>query len=160
MAKSKRTQKKRSKTKKSPFWTGIGAICLLALIGWTSFSLYHTYTQRRAVEQQKQEFKETISRLKHKNKNLKELKAYYSTNTYRQRQARKKLNVQRKDEQAVAVPPKSIDTSSYSDINKEARLIRILRKDDAYNQISPDTNIEKWWAFFFDKDRFPDSSSS
>jgi len=112
------------------------------------------------VEQQKQEFKETISRLEHKNSSLKELKAYYNTSTYKQRQARKKLNVQKKDEQAVAVSPKSIETPSHSGSKDTKQLVQTLQADKAYQQTPPETNLEKWWAFFFDKKRFPDSSNS
>ncbi len=151
----KKKRSRRKQTSTNTFTKGVAVIILIGLIGGLGYSLFRVYREQHRIEKQKQAFQETITRLERKNSHLKELNAYLDTQGYKERKARgRQGNLKAKGETAVAVSS-DIDTPSQLP-NTKKELITVLREDDAYKRIKPETNPERWWAYFFDRERFPD----
>lgn len=81
-----------------------------------------------------------ISELQRQNDQLRNLEAYYQTDSYKEKEARVRLGYQKPGEKVVIVPPPSSDDSS--DLTKPGIEPR---------QPAPPSNPEQWWRYFFAK---------
>jgi len=153
MPSSRRKKKKRTSTPR--VWRIIGSVALLVLIGGIGYSLFTTYHKRHDIEQQKAEFRDSIAKLQHENTNLEKTNKYLSTKGYRERKARKQGNLKAPGETAIKLSTsQSEDEFQTTQTNQD--LVNKLRESDPYSEVLPDTNPERWWAYFFDRTRFPD----
>lgn len=83
--------------------------------------------------------KEEITRYDKENNDLEKMMEYYNTLSYKEKEARLKLNLQKPGEKTILVDPPT-KTELEMEIKKEVE-----------NSLKDQTNIKKWWNYFFEK---------
>jgi len=121
---------------------------LLGIIIFLSFQIFGIYKIKYERELEKQALLKQVEKIKQDTVSLEKIKEYISTSAYQEREAKQKLDLKKPGEEVVMITPGSI-TANLS--NEE--LISILRNPKSEERIPAQTNPERWWAFFFDKDR-------
>jgi hypothetical protein len=121
---------------------------LLGIIIFLSFQIFSIYKIKYERELEKQALLKQVEKIKQDTVSLEKIKEYISTSAYQEREAKQKLDLKKPGEEVVMITPGSI-TANLS--NEE--LISILRNPKSEERIPAQTNPERWWAFFFDKDR-------
>jgi cytoskeletal protein RodZ len=123
---------------------------LLLFIGILIRGIVITFQRKYAIEKEKQELSQQVSRIKQDIFSLEQVKEYISSSSYQEREAKQKLDLQKPGEQVVIITPGSI----VANLNSE-ELVSVLKNPEAEKRIPAQTNPEKWWAYFFDKERLP-----
>jgi len=123
-------------------------LALIGIIIFLSIRILDIYKIKYTRELEKQDLLKQVERIKQDTASLERIKDYISTSAYQEREAKQKLDLKKPGEEVVMITPGSI-TANLS--NEE--LISILRDPKAEERIPAQTNPERWWAFFFDKDR-------
>lgn len=143
-------QSRSSKPKKTTPKLGRVLVSLLLLggIGFIVFELTDIYRRRYAIEQEKQQFAQEIQEIQFQNTELSRLQSYISSELYRDRELKRRLDYQNPEETAVVVdipedeiPEDSQEFPPSEDSNPTSLLPQA------------ETLPEKWWAFFFSKNR-------
>jgi hypothetical protein len=121
---------------------------LIGIIIFLGIKILDIYKIKYTRELEKQELLKQVERIKQDTVSLEKIQEYISTSAYQEREAKQKLDLKKTGEEVAIITPGSI-TANLS--NEE--LISILRDPKAEQKIPAQTNPERWWAFFFDKDR-------
>lgn len=120
----------------------VGGICFIA------FELTDIYRRRYAIEQEKQQFAQEIKEIQFQNTELSRLQSYISSELYRDRELKRRLDYQNPEETAVVVevPEEELPSNSPEFLSNE---------NSSPSTLLPqaETLPEKWWAFFFSKNR-------
>jgi hypothetical protein len=124
------------------------SMALILAIGFVVYQVFGIWGKKHRVALERQEFLSQISKLEFENKELEKIKQYLSSPNYQEKEIKNKLDLKKPGETAVIVPevvlPENLSNED---------LVRIL-KEDAKNYLpKAQTNREKWWAFFFDKNK-------
>lgn len=127
---------------------GFIIILLLGFIGLIGRGLWTTFERKYAIEKEKQELMQKVSRIQQDIVSLEQVKEYISSSAYQEREAKQKLDLKKPGEEVVMITPGSI----VANLSNE-ELVSILRDPQAEKRIPAQTNPERWWAFFFDKER-------
>jgi cell division protein FtsB len=141
----------KSTTKSPPKYyvrNGLIALILLLAIGFIIRNLFIIFERKYTIEQEKQALTKQVSRIKQDSLSLEQIKEYISSSAYQEREAKQKLDLKKPGEQVVLITPGSI-TANLNDQD----LVSILRDPQAEKRLPAQTNPERWWAFFFDKER-------
>jgi|GEM_PF-612520 hypothetical protein len=120
-------------------------ICIVLFLGVKIFDIFKVKYDR---ELEKQSLLKQVERIKQDTVSLEKIKEYISTSAYQEREAKQKLDLKKPGEEVVMITPGSITANLSSD-----ELVSILRDPQAEKRIPAQTNPERWWAFFFDKER-------
>lgn len=79
-----------------------------------------------------------VDELKQHNLELEDLLAYYRTDSYKEKEARARLNYQKPGERLIVVPvPAGQDVASDLTVGPETK------------SATPESNPRQWWQFFF-----------
>lgn len=127
------------------------SIITMALMGFIVFlgiRIFDIFKIKYDRELEKQALIKQVERIKQDTVSLEKVKEYISTSAYQEREAKQKLELKKTGEEVVVITPGSITADLSND-----ELISILRDPQAEKRIPAQTNPERWWAFFFDKDR-------
>ena len=127
---------------------GLLTLALIGVIIFLGIRIMEIYKIKYTRELEKQTLLKQVARIKQDTASLENIKEYISTSAYQEREAKQKLDLKKPGEEVVIITPGSI-TANLS--NED--LISILRDPQAEKRIPAQTNPERWWAFFFDKDR-------
>ncbi len=115
---------------KSKFGAALGVVLLVVTVFYFAKETY----RKRQINGIIRGLQTEIDSLEGKNNEILELISYYKTTTYKERQARTLLGLQKEGEFAVALPQeKTADKGDDS------------QKDDKQS------NLSKWWNYFFNK---------
>jgi len=123
-------------------------LALIVVIIFLGIKILDIYKIKYTRELEKQELLKQVERIKQDTASLEKIKEYISTSAYQEREAKQKLDLKKPGEEVVMITPGSITAN----LNNE-ELISILRDPKSEQRIPAQTNPERWWAFFFDKDR-------
>ena len=127
---------------------GLLTLALIGVIIFLGIRIMEIYKIKYTRELEKQTLLKQVARIKQDTASLEKIKEYISTSAYQEREAKQKLDLKKPGVEVVIITPGSI-TANLS--NED--LISILRDPQAEKRIPAQTNPERWWAFFFDKDR-------
>ena len=127
---------------------GLIGLALLLAIGFIIKNLFTIFERKYAIEQEKQALAKQVARIKQDSLSLEQIKEYISSSAYQEREAKQKLDLKKPGEQVILITPGSI-TANLNDQD----LVSILRDPQAEKRLPAQTNPERWWAFFFDKER-------
>lgn len=127
---------------------GFVILILLGFIGLIGRGLWTTFERKYAIEKEKQELMQKVSRIQQDIVSLEQVKEYISSSAYQEREAKQKLDLKKPGEEVVMITPGSI----VANLSNE-ELVSVLRDPQAEKRIPAQTNPERWWAFFFDKER-------
>lgn len=114
---------------KSKTFIVIGIVFTILVITASAREIF----RRLQIEKEIELLQEETRMLENKNIELKALIEYFQTESYAERQAREKLNLQKGGEKAVIISENMSD---------EISLERAKQKEEK-------SNIKKWWDFFF-----------
>lgn len=118
----------------SPFWLIVGFIIFIF-----SFSAFLKITwQKMEIQGQIDKLKSEAERLEADNKDLTAYMDYFASESFKEREMRLKLNLQKPDERVIIISREE---------NKAKNEIPVLT-EDKYRVIS---NIKKWREYFFGK---------
>ncbi len=123
-------------------------LALIVIIIFLGIKILDIYKIKYTRELEKQELLKQVERIKQDTASLEKIKEYISTSAYQEREAKQRLDLKKPGEEVVMITPGSITAN----LNNE-ELISILRDPKSEKRIPAQTNPERWWAFFFDKDR-------
>lgn len=123
------------------------ALLVLGLVGvlGVSFSVYKEVKRKKEVQSVISELQKEAERLDRENSGLSEKISYLSSDDYKKREAKDKLNLQDKGEEVVVIKP-SLTKKESTQEN-----IDPINRDSVRNS-SPDVempNPQKWWNYFF-----------
>jgi cell division protein FtsB len=127
---------------------GLIGLALLLAIGFITKNLFIIFERKYTIEQEKQALTKQVARIKQDSFSLEQIKDYISSSAYQEKEAKQKLDLKKPGEQVVLITPGSI-TANLNDQD----LVSILRDPQAEKRLPAQTNPERWWAFFFDKER-------
>ena len=120
----------------------VGSLILLIFI---CIALGKAIYRRHAIQREIQVIRQEIEKAEGKNKELSELIGYFSTDAFKEKMARQKLNLQREGETVVAIP-----------VKKKSDETMILGTNDNGQDSSAGgvqaaniSNPHKWWYYFF-----------
>ncbi|MDD5627374.1 MAG: septum formation initiator family protein [Patescibacteria group bacterium] len=119
----------------------VGSLILLIFI---SIALGKAIYRRHAIQQEIQAIRQEIEKAEGKNKELSGLIGYFSTDAFKEKMARQKLNLQREGETVVAIP-----------VKKKTEDATILGTNDIQQNSTGEKvdagrdNPRKWWYYFF-----------
>jgi hypothetical protein len=144
----KSTSNKKPKKNSPKFGRVIVSLLLIGGIGFIAFELTDIYRRRYAIEQEKQQFAQEIKEIQFQNTELSRLQSYISSELYQDRELKRRLDYQNPEETAVVVdvPEEELpsDTSEFPPSESDSLSPRLPQAE---------TLPEKWWAFFFSKNR-------
>lgn len=124
------------------------SLLLIGVIIFLGVRIFHIFRIKYARELEKQALIKQVERIKQDTASLESIKEYISSSAYQEREAKQRLDLKKPGEEVVMITPSSITANISND-----ELISILRDPQAEKRIPAQTNKERWWAFFFDKDR-------
>lgn len=140
----------RAKSSEKNFWHRILSSKLiligsLVLLFFVSLGLGKIVYKRYQIQKEIKNIQKQITSAEGDNKKLSELIEYLSTDAFREKMARQKLNLQRDGETVVSIPVKG-QTSNLSlfdaqDTASDSELI--VQNGEQQN------NPTKWWSYFF-----------
>lgn len=122
------------------------ALALLVLGGWV-LSISSKQTERnKRIEQEVAALESEAEKIRRENETLREKIAYFSSQDFREQEAKRKLGLKREDETMVVIRPGAVyDGSSVAPQAAEA--------PDA-GRLSPLSRAKSWWdAFFGEQER-------
>jgi len=108
-----------------------GALGILLLVITVFYFAKETY-KKRQINSIISGLQTEIDSLEGENKEILELISYYKTMTYKERQARTLLGLQKEGEFAVALPQSKTSGETDALVNEDK-----------------DSNLKKWWNYFF-----------
>ena len=114
--------------------TAVAGIIVIYMAISTAQALWQNYQ----LNQELLKLREANAELKIHNQYLQNLIAYRKTDSFKDKEARSKLNYQRPGETALIIPEDDIDRFTEGNI-----------KDQPSTADRPLTNPEKWWQFIF-----------
>ena len=91
------------------------------------------------INQEINALKEEITSYSKENNDLEKMMEYYNTLSYKEKEARLKLNLQKPGEKTILVDSPDEETPDM-EIKKEIK-----------SSLVGETNIKKWWNYFFEK---------
>jgi len=112
---------------------------IIVLVGFSS-ALAKEVIRKHQVEKEVEKLQQELSELEQKNIELDQLTEYFSSDSYKEEQARTKLGLQKPGEKIITVLGDSTEVNGAMD-NENALL--------ANNEENNLTNPQKWWSYFF-----------
>lgn len=116
----------------SPLWLIVGFIIFIF-----AFSAFLRITwQKMEIQGQINKLKNEAERLEADNKDLAGYLDYFASESFKEREMRLKLNLQKPDEQVIII----------SREEKKSKIEEPVSPDNKFEMIS---NMKKWWDYFF-----------
>lgn len=140
---SKNTSKPKNNIKNS-----LLSLALIGIIIFLGIRIFDIFRIKYDRELEKQALIKQVERIKQDTASLESIKEYISSSAYQEREAKQRLDLKKPEEEVLMITPGSITANLSND-----ELISILRDPKAEKRIPAQNNPERWWAFFFDKDR-------
>ncbi len=121
------------------FHSKLSIVVLLFILIFLLFSINKVISKRNQVNKDIEEFKKEIDDLEKQKNNLTNLIDYLDTLSFKEKEARLKLGLQKEGEKTIVI------TNPYLDTKKEDTTVNENKKISVYD------NISKWWNYFFSK---------
>lgn len=121
-------------------WIVIGGLVVIVGIG---IALTRDVIRKARIRKEIASLEQQISGLERRNEELAGLIDYFESDTFTEREARAKLNVQKPGEKVIEVQQPSGEPTTQVAV--------------APTVAQPQTNPERWWNFFFAKQEAPET---
>ena len=122
---------------KTKIWSKLYVVLFFLLIVYILFLLGRTVWQNYGINKEIANSQKDISRLQEENKNLQDSIQYYQSTTYKEQQARLKLNYQKPGEKVYIIPNKNNSQEENQTENTNN------------NTSDSRPNYLRWWQFLF-----------
>ncbi|TSC94203.1 MAG: Uncharacterized protein Athens071425_225 [Parcubacteria group bacterium Athens0714_25] len=114
----------------------------LALIAMLLYPSYKEYERNKRINGEIEKLSQEAEKLRENNSELSEKIEYFKTQAYKERIAKERLNLQKTDEQVVAVKP-SISK------NESVEVLQLNKGDENKLGKIESPNYQKWIRYFF-----------
>lgn len=121
------------------FHSKLSIVFLLSILIFLLFSINKVMTRRNQVNKDIEGFKKEISDLEKQKNELTNLIGYLDTLSFKEKEARLKLGLQKEGEKTIVI------TNPYRETKEEDAIVTENKKVSVYD------NISKWWGYFFGK---------
>lgn len=118
-------------------------LLLFLALGFATSLLVKATLTKQSAEQELAELRQEVEKLQARKLDLAELLEYAATDDFAEKEARRRLNLQKEGEEVVVVFSEKSETQT-TDVNKNLSPEALQAK--AQHQL---TNPEKWWRYFF-----------
>lgn len=115
------------------------SVIFFAIVILIGTELAQTIGREYQINKEIDSLKAEITGYNKENNDLEKMIEYYNTLSYKEKEARLKLNLQKPGEKTILV-----DTPDEETANMEI-------KNETGSLITNETNIKKWWNYFFEK---------
>jgi cell division protein FtsB len=124
-------------------WLVFGGVALAALaIGGWVFSVSSKQSERnKKIEEEVSSLETEAEKIRRENETLREKIAYFSSQDFREQEAKRKLGLKREDETMVVIRPGAVYDGSEA--------VAPVAPAPATSKLSPSSRIGKWWEKFF-----------
>jgi cell division protein FtsL len=120
---------------------------LLAFI-WLVVNVVNIYYRKYKINKEIEDLKAQISSAEKSNQQISEMIDYLGSRDYLEKEAREKLNMKKPGEEVVIIEPPKQATTSSSEVTPENN--KTEKKDNlAPAPAGSESNLAKWWKFFF-----------
>ncbi len=116
-------------------WIVLAGLVVLVGLG---VALTKDFYRKAKINQEINTLEEEIGHLSQRNEELTGLISYFESDTFKEREARSKLNVQKPGERVIEVEEPEIEAA-------------VLATQPVTETEEPRNNIERWWLHFFDR---------
>jgi cell division protein FtsB len=117
------------------FRSSLSRLAVLLTAGYLLFLFGRSAYKNYQINQRIKELQASITTLNEQNTNLKNLIAYYQTETFRELEARRKLGLKKPGEIVVALPENTEE------------VLQTENPEEKKEQTTP--NWKKWWEYLF-----------
>ncbi|MCK9379062.1 MAG: septum formation initiator family protein [Candidatus Moranbacteria bacterium] len=122
------------------FGVVLGGLALVAMLFYPS---YKEYERNKRINDEIEKLSQEADKLRENNSELSEKIEYFKTQAYKEKIAKEKLNLQKPDEQVVAIKP-SISKTELADVATD----KGENEGDKMNKVDL-PNYQKWVNYFF-----------
>lgn len=122
--------------------TRIGAAIIIALISWAVYVSSKQIARNQRIESEVSALEAEAEKIRRENETLSEKIQYFSSNDFREQEAKEKLGMKKAGEEVVVI--KSWQRAEEA-LSETETTVSAERSSDE----SP--NYEKWWRLFFGK---------
>lgn len=109
---------------------------MLAILSFIVFALSKEIIRRHQIDKEIEAMKKEIIDLEKENNELSSLLEYYNTETFKEKEARKRLGLMKEGEKAVALPPTKENPAEEPKISEDQKNENL-------------SNPQKWWNYIF-----------
>ena len=111
----------------------------LVVVIYAAFGLTRITWANYKVNQHIKDLQKNISKIEDDNLELKNEIAYYQTESYKEKEAREKLGLQKEGENVIVI----------SGTNDDKIDVQKYQEQEPKKQLSPKSNYQAWWDYFF-----------
>lgn len=126
----KKTLKERILTSKLLF------VVMLVILAFIVFALSKEILRRHQIDEEIKSMEEEVEGLEKENTELSGLLDYYNTQTFKEKEARKRLGLRKDGEKAVALPTTKKNPVEELETSEEQKGEEL-------------SNFQRWWDYFF-----------
>lgn len=131
--------------KRRTLWWGV-SFAVIILVGWVFSISWKQLERNRRIEQEVSLLEAEAEKIRRENETLSEKIGYFSSQDFREQEAKKKLGLRKSEETVVVIKPKP----SYG----EKETASLIRKERFVSGTGEDADLrpfQKWWNLFFGK---------
>ncbi|MEK7181519.1 MAG: septum formation initiator family protein [Patescibacteria group bacterium] len=124
-------------------WIRAVIVIVILLVGWVAYISSKQLERNRRIQKEVATLSEEAAKIRRENETLGDRINYFSSNEFREQEAKEKLGMKKPDETVMVV-------------QQEPDPVATENKDEQQNTkpLSPDEgegNYKKWWNLFFNK---------
>lgn len=122
------------------WWVRIVVVAVLVLIGWVLSISSKQIERNRRIQDEVSSLEIEAAKIRRENETLSEKISYFSSDNFREQEAKKKLGLKKTAETVVVINPRP-------ELTAEKKAVQNLQGE--YEDSVDVPNYEKWWKIFF-----------
>lgn len=129
---------------KRKWWIRIVIGIVVVLSGWVLYVSSKQIERNRRIEDEVTSLQSEAVKIKRENETLSEKIQYFSSDDFREQEAKKKLGLKKTDETVVVINPRPEDKHGDTVSGASSQV-----PENNGNEVIP--NYKKWWNIFFER---------
>lgn len=125
---------------KKKWWVKIVIGVVVLLSGWVLYISSKQIERNRRIEEEVSTLQSEAIKIRHENETLSDKISYFSSDDFREQEAKKKLGLKKAEETVVVIKPRPDYEEGGNDVSGKSQSV----VDD--NDTTP--NYKKWWRLF------------
>lgn len=127
---------------KKKWWIKIVIGMVVVLSGWVLYISSKQIERNRRIEEEVSALESEASKIRNENETLSEKISYFSSDDFREQEAKKKLGLKKAEETVVII-------KSRPEYEKEGAILQDKNQSVTENNNENIANYKKWWKLFF-----------
>lgn len=123
------------------YWLRVGIVFILCLVSWAVYISSKQIARNERIESEVDILRQQADKIRRENETLSEKVRYFSSNDFREQEAKEKLGMKRAGEEVIVI--------------KSRKAEEVIEKDDVFTMkpasYTPESGpqYKKWWRLFF-----------